>query len=1039
MRADRPDGDRTERKAARLAVVLCCGSLPVAAPLLGQPLDRFVHQSWTLREGLPQSSIYALKQTRDGYLWIGTLQGLVRFDGKHFTLYESRSTPGLEGDRIVGLTETADGTLWIATQTHGLSRYRDGVFESYGIEDGLPSNAAGPAGSLTADEDGGLWAGMDRGLARFVPDRDGGRGRFVTVGATEGLPSGLVTATHVDEDGGLWAGTIRGLAYRTPGSSEWTVFGVEEGLPGGVVGSVLRRRDGTLWLGTDRGISRFDLEGSRFETYPVDGDVVFSLLEDRTGTLWAASPGAGLLRFDGSGFVRETSAVGEIGLAVVQLFEDREGHLWVGTNGNGLHRLRRSLFGSYAAEPDGRAGPMTHGTLESRSGDIWAATYEAGLIRIGRDGADRTFSVEAGLPSPTVWALAETADGTLWVGTEGGLARKDRGADTFRRVRVPAAPALDTRRVTAFAQDSNERLLVGTFLTHVARVIPSNEDVLDAELVLRPDGIPRGGGILSILLASDGSLWLGTQTAGIVRLDGRGSRFYATEAGRGSSAIRTLVERPDGSIWAGTYGSGLCALDRSRDRFRCASTDHGLPDNTVHAIVEDDRGFLWLSSNQGLFRLRTADVVAFFRGEAVSVRADVFTRADGLPSTEFNGGFQPTSWMTRDGRLLFPSTNGVAVVDPKRIDEVVGETPIMRIEALEADGDAVPLGVDVEVPAGSDRVVFDYTGIHFGNPDALRFDYRLEGHDPPGMWIEGGDDRVAVYTSLPPGPYTFRVRGALGSGEWEETSLAFSLPPLLHQARWFQALAALTLLGLVGFGAAAASRQRFRQELAKIESHRALEAERSRISRDMHDEVGASLTEITILSEIARRELSRPTQADERLDRIAATSRGLVESLGQIVWAINPKHDRLPALAAYLREHAARYLDVVDVETRLDFPTHVPDLRVSAEIRRNVFVVLKEALHNIAKHASASSVTVVLAVMDETLQLTIRDDGVGFSVGTPADPPSSGAPLHSGNGVGNMRRRAADIGGSLEVRSEIDVGTAIVLDAPLRRSVPTSS
>ncbi len=1020
-------GDVLRRLAPAVLTALAC-TAPVVAQ---QTSEQFVHRSWSLRDGLPQSSIYAIEQTRDGYLWIGTLQGLVRFDGRRFTTFDASSTPGLNGNRIVSLVETADGALWIGTQAQGVSRYIEGEFESYTIEDGLPSNAGGPSGHIApSTDDRSVWAVTDRGLARFVPGPGGTRGRFEVLAPPTG--GGFVSTVHEEADGTLWVGTGRGLLGRMPSSSEWLELSVDDGIADGTVGSVLRAHDGTLWVGTNSGISRLAPGSTRFDSYPVSGDLVFSILEASDGTIWAASPGEGLLRFEGGRFVPYESNEGKIGLSAVDLFEDREGHIWVGTNGNGLHRLKRSLFSNFGAAPPGAPGPMTHGTLESHDGDVWAATYSSGLMRVSPDGSSRRYGVEDGLPSPTVWAVAETPGNILWVGTESGLVRYNPRSDRFEPVKVPGAPVLETRRVASLALGARGELLAGTFLTHLVAVTPAAGETLLSDMLLTPDMLPRGGGILSILTTADGALWIGTQNAGIVRMQGEEIMYFGAEQGLPAGAIRTLVERPDGSIWVGTYGSGVCALPSAQDRFTCLSMPMGLPGNTVHAIEEDALGFVWMASNQGLFRVKATEMSAFFRGEIPGVRSDVFSAADGLPNTEFNGGFQPTSWTTRDGRLLFPSANGVAVVDPQHVDNRVAGTPIMRVETLSSDDRTYEGSGPFEVRAGSNRLTLTYTGIHFGNPDALRFHFRLDGYDPDLTWIEGGEDRSAVYTSLPPGKYNFRVRGALGGGEWEEASLAFEMPPLLYQTLWFRGLVALAIATLISLAAATASRQRFRRELARVEGVRALEAERSRISRDMHDEVGASLTEIAILSEIARRELDQPANAGERLERIALTSRGMLDSLGQIVWAINPKNDGLPTLAAYMREHAARYLDVADVTAKLDFPTQVPDLLVTAEVRRNIFVILKEALHNVVKHSDASMVEVIVRVDNERLSMVVRDDGRGFeSVSSPGDDTNRVRRVFGGDGLGNMQRRASDIGGELSITSQPNNGTTVTLVVPL--------
>lgn len=1014
---------------------------PAACEAYQDTEQPYVHRAWRLDDGLPQNSIYAIEQTRDGYLWIGTLQGLVRFDGHRFTTFDPLTTVGLEGSRIVGLAEADDGALWIATQGHGLTRYHRGVFRTYSVRDGLPSNAFGPVGDPFSTSGGSVWVAMDRGLASFVPDSADGPGRFTPAVIDDGLPDGATLVVFEDDDGSMWIGTEHGLGYRAPSRTTWRMYGTEDGLTGEQVGSVLKTSVGELWVGSGGGIARHDPVADRFESVAVEADLVFSMLEDRAGTLWAGSAGEGLLRFTGDRFEPVRLPNADIGNSVVYLFEDRERHLWIGTNGNGLHRLKQTHFSSYAATPYGSPGPMTHGIVESRTGDVWAATYASGLLRIDETGRVRSYGVQDGLPGPTVWSLAETDDGTLWVGSERGLVRRRADGDRFESFPIDGAPELGSQRISSFLVEDSGSILIGTFRAAVYRLDPTGDGDIRARLVLRPEQVSEGGSILSLLTGSDGALWVGTQAAGIARLRGDELTFIGSDEGLDRGGIRTLVERPDGSIWAGTYGSGICAVPPGETRVTCLTRDHGLPDNTIHAIVEDDFGFVWTSSNHGLFRMRSTELDAFFRGENTAVRADVYTRADGLPSTEFNGAFQPTSAVRRDGRLLFPTTNGVAVVDPLRMrTSSPTADPVMHVETLTADDTVLPAQPGVELPAGTNRTVLSYTGIHFGNPDALRFEYRLDGYDDDDVWIEGGDDRVAIYTSLEPGPYTFRVRGALGSAAWMEASLPFTLAPLVYQTLWFRVLAGLLLAAFVAGSAASVQRQRYRRELTELEARRALEAERTRISRDMHDEVGASLSEIAILSELARRELSAPVHAEVRLDRIASVSREMLDALGQIVWAINPQNDRLPALIGYVREHASHYLDTAGVEATFDFPARTPDLPITAETRRNIFVIVKEALHNVVKHASASVVTVQVRVDDSELSVVVEDDGAGFTLPSGASsvavaegvaPPSSRP--DGGQGFRNMGRRAAEVGGTLTVTTAAGAGVRLELRVPLSR------
>ena len=1013
---------RPVRRPVMTRAGICLGLGAILGPMVGAAQEApgpFVHRAWGSEDGLPQMSMYAIQQSRDGYLWIGTLQGLVRFDGSRFTRFSIEEDPGLSTERVVGIIESGDGSLWISTQAQGLARYQDGAFRRYTVADGLPSNSSGPGRAIVVSRDGGVLFGTDRGAVRFVPDPGEGPGRFVMLPGQEELPSRVVMAILEEPDGRLWLGTDHGLATRSDGDTSWRVYGAADGMSEGPIGSLLRDRAGVFWVGTEGAVARLDPVSDRFETFPLEGDRVIALLEDRSGTLWAGSPGGGLRYFDGRRFAPHPAT--EIGSSVVQLHEDDQGNLWVGTNGNGLHRLKPSLFTSIASTLVGSLGPMTHGVMEDDRGEIWAGTYADGLLRVPPDGSVGRYGLAQGLRTPTIWSVAQTPDGTLWVGSETGLLRYNPALDRVEPLPFPGAPELASQRIAGMTVDPEGTLWVGTFLATLFRLDPSaDEGPLDVQRVIEPGSLPEGGAVNTILPTGSGTLWVGTQTAGLLRFDGERRTIFLDDPPIPS--IRTLVEREDGSIWAGTYGRGLCAWRARSGTMRCLTSAQGLPDNTIHAVREDDGGFLWMSSNQGLFRLRAAEVEAYFEGSAESVGSDVFTRSDGLPDTEFNGGFQPTSWETGDGRLLFPTTNGIAVVEPGRIEELARTLPRMHVEGLTVDGVVREAREGSRIPPGTERLTFTYTGIHLGAPAAVRFAYRLDGYDAHGAWIAGEASRTATYTRLPPGHYRFRVRGAVGSGPWTEASMALELAPLFHETTWFRILASLGILGLVAVAGSGVSRARFRQQLLSVRAEQALASERARISRDMHDEVGASLTEIAILSDIARHEGG--ADVAPHLARIGDKSRRTLDAIGEIIWAISPSNDQGDRFAAYLREYAADFLESAGLEGRLQFPPPGSLPTVGADVRRALFLILKESLANVVKHAGATNVTVCLERTGSMLELTVADDGVGP---TPGEPRA----FQWGQGLGNMAARAREMSGEMHVEAAHPTGWCVRVQVPL--------
>jgi signal transduction histidine kinase/ligand-binding sensor domain-containing protein len=991
---------------------------------------------------LPQSSVYAVVEDRRGFLWFATREGLGRWDG--YTMRTWKTAPfdaaSLPGNVVRGLVEDGDGNLWAKTEATdwaptGIARLVGPAHEEvrrYGF--------AGAA--LFLGPDRAAWLAAPDSLYRF----DAARDRFVGVrpAATSAAPQ----AGLARRDGSVWVGTADGrltayplgsgavrpyhLPADWPGYSGPTpvafshLFEDDAGtlwISGAALGRlrsdgtverlrlserldslgfnrILQGDDGWLWVGTLDGVYRFRPEGVgvRAERYTLrrPGDVptqdwVTALHRDRAGTLWAGTVW-GLHRqapYDEPFRLIAHDPDDPNGLGsgiVLALHEDAAGMLWVGTLGGGLHRLDLATdrATSHRHRPDD-PGTLSHDWVWSLAGDdegLWIGTG-AGLDRLRFDRPDRierrALALPPGPPGPSGNRLHLAADGTLWFGHTGRL---------FRR-----AP--------------------------------------DGALASTP--LPPGAAVEAVL-AVPGGAWVAS-TVGLQFYDAAADAFRsyrhdpADPTSLSHDAVIALHRDRRGRLWAGTY-SGLNRYDPATDGFVHLTSADGLPSDVVYALLEDDAGRLWLSTNRGLAR--------YDERAPAGRRVHAFTVEDGVGNVEFN---RNAAFRARDGTMYFGGDRGVTVFHPDAIRDNPYRPPVVltALHRATRDGTAVEHYVGegpVILAPDATTFAFEFAALSFTSPHRNRYAVRMEGWDD---WVDLGTQRRATYTNLPPGRYVFRVRAANEDGVWNEegTAVPVVVQPRYFQTWWFRTLVVLAALGGVALAAWSASRRQYRRELARVEARRALEAERARISRDVHDEVGASLTEIAILSELARRELDRPEAASDRLERIAASSRAMLDSLGQIVWAINPKNDRLPALAAYLREHAARYLDTAGLGARLHFPAVVPDRPVSAEVRRNVFLILKEALHNMVRHAGAREATVRLAVEGDRLTLAVADDGAGFAVpsGDGAAPSGDAKPppnrLYGGNGLGNMARRAAEIGARLTVDSAPGRGTTLQLDVPL--------
>jgi transcriptional regulator with PAS, ATPase and Fis domain/ligand-binding sensor domain-containing protein len=738
------------------------GAAPILEP--AKPQNRpvtYLHRAWGAEDGLPQSSITGIVQTRDGYIWVGTWGGLARFDGVRFTLFQTANTPGLNSDRIVCLFEDTRGVLWIGTETAGLARYKDGAFTSYSKRDGLPAELVD-------------WIGEDHG------------GRLVV-----STPAGSVLL----DDGKVRPDPI------------WERFRGYQ--------PHLYASDGSIWFQKDGVLVRY--RNGDFAAYPaanIGGPIVyknitapFSIREDRDGTVWIAASGAlfhsvngsvtkidttdkvlalfagvegdirfctpdGLARFeDGKVSLYGRADFGGLfgGDRIRQAIEDREGDVWVGSKLGGLHRLRQPEITSYAPE----SGPPEGGFVaitQDAEGSIWAA--HLAIYRLV-DGA-----LTLVLPNVSARTLFCDRDGSMWIGYTGVSRFKD-GSMTSE---YP-----ETGPVRAIYRDREGTLWAGGFGSPggLFRLTDKGFSRYGPEQGLVDANVNR------IVEDRSGALWVGTEE-GLSRFKDGEFTNYTTSNGLSNDYVRDVYEDGDGTLWIGTYGGGL---DRFKNgKFTAITTRDGLFDNVVSSILEDDQGRFWMSCNRGIYQISRTELNDFADGKIHSVNCIAYGVGDGMASAECNGGGQPAGWKDREGRLWFPTLKGVVAVDPARSNST---SPPVVIEGVAIDRVESRAQSVLQVAPGHKDFEIRYSGLSFSAPEKVRFKYRLEGYDPG--WVNAGSRRVAYYTNLAPGSYRFRVIACNNAGLWNETgaSLDLYLKPHFYQTIWFYCASALLLVMLL--------------------------------------------------------------------------------------------------------------------------------------------------------------------------------------------------------------------------------------------------
>lgn len=972
---------------------------------------------WQTSDGLPGNTVTAIQQTPEGYLWIGTLNGLARFDGVRFEVFGEASE--LPSTRVLALLAARNGSLWIGTDGGGLVQFRDGAFQALTRKDGLASDTVT---SLAEDREGRIWAGTAAGLSCW---REGRIVEQAGVTSQQALP---IAAVVVDGSNALWVVKDRLMVRQgnsplslAPGADPSSFSSLLTATPG---------RSGQLWFGGVNGYIGAVSNGTVLVFREQPGQLLeatWALAETRNGDLWAGTANGGLRRLREGRFTSLTTQEGLSDNSVRCLFEDRESNLWVGTAGGGLNRVKPRKLRTFTTR-DGLAHNVVMSLAEDADGTLWVGSNCGGLSA-RRNGVFAPFNANYLLDNECIWSLLPGGDGSLWVGTWGGGLFQIRGKEVKN---FPLARPGNDEPVVALCENNQGGLWLGTMQGGL-RLFRDGKVEDDPATNAQPK--PP---VTAVVQEPDGRLWVGTSGDGLQRVEGGRSRMFTRRDGLPSDFIRALHPDAKGALWIGTGGGLARMLDGKLTAFTRAQ---GLPDEVISQILEDDRGNFWFGCNQGIFRVARRELEEVASGKSSRVNPIAYGRAEGMESLECTGGFHPSGLKTRDGKLWFSTVKGLVMVDPSNIS--VNETPPpVVIEEIIVDG--LPVAADVRrlrtlrtgepslltsaatnlrLGPGVRRLEFRFTALSLVAPERNRFKYRLEGLERD--WVEGGSQRVAAYTQLPPGSYEFRVIAANNDGVWNEAgaSARFSVRPQLWQTRWFQALAVVALLGSVGWIMRAASVRRLRRKLRRLEEQHAIEKERTRIAQDIHDELGANLTRIALLTEVGHQHRDNPAEVAADLGKISTTAREAVRAMDAIVWAVNPRNDSLDHFANYVSQFAEEFLRPTTIRCRLDIPADLPEHPLSTEARHHLFLAVKEALNNVVRHSGASEVWLRLGMDKGQLKLTVADNGHGIA--------TSAIHGHGHDGLGNIRQRMEALGGRFEITSDAATGTTLRLQLPL--------
>jgi signal transduction histidine kinase len=1047
-----------------------CLALPPAASADGYafPGRDYVVKVWGADDGLTESSVTDVAQTPEGYLWVGTLFGSVlRFDGTHFTRYNSATTPEFSQKwGVPRLMVDRGGTLWISMVDGGLTTWdRDG-FRSAFTNSNQPDRLlwSAPGKVIFVYGDGRLLAGQ----------RTGEQWTWRTVTLPDVLPAGEHCA---DAEGRIWY-LQNGNKIGIWDGQRTQTLALTAGLAGQTIKVLVADAKGRIWIGTERTLSLW--QTNHFEAMtPTNGEAVLDvkrIVPSGGGSLWVEANGR-MRRCAGRRWLAESEGWDrEIGRRTSLHFVqgDREGGMWAGADHLGLIHVAADGAFERLTTRDGLPSDVVHFAYEDNNGNIWTGYERGGLVQVRR----RLFQVigkSEGLGDSLINTVSEDAHGAVWIGTHSGIvghyengvctnivlrgpARTQDScvaADAFGRVWIGAQgiglwtfEAGQLQQIASEAQlqgyprllmpDREGRLWVGTLWSIIS--------VTNGKLAFQYTTHDAGGHPTALAESADGTIWAGTLDGRLLHWDGQRFVALAPPDRNSLGRIWALWAAADGSLWAGTEEGGL--LHWNHGKFHRFTTKDGLPSDSVVQVLGDAQGNLWLGTRAGIARISMAALARFERGGSGELPVSVYGLPDGLPTIGSAIIYQPNCWRGRDGTLFFAMADSVAAIDPRQI-QINLAPPKVALEEMWADDKRVwPENVgailpvpetavgpqaatpDIQVGPGRGDLEFRYTGLSLDSPTRIRFKYRLAGLE--SGWNDAGTERKAIYRHIPPGRYVFHVLACNSDSVWgrDRALLEVTVNPFFYQTAWFRGGAALLSMAGISLAVAVAMRRRMRRRLEQFKAQHELERERSRIAQDLHDDLGAGLTEIGLLGGLLQDPSRLPMHKQEALDRIVRRCHNLVMALDEIVWAVNPRNDSVNSLGGYLCRYAQSFLEPTAIRCRLEMQEAEPDEPLNSEQRHNLFLAFEEALTNVVRHSGATEVCVRIVLEDPNcLFVGIEDNGRGLS-------PTVG---ENGDGLINLRQRMAQIGGQCHILNRTSGGVAVRLTLPLcsRRKLKT--
>jgi len=968
------------------------------------------NSAWTLRkwqtdEGLPNNTITGLAQTPDGFLWIATPGSLARFDGTQFELLTPSQIISNYHQNARALLTAHDGSLWMA-MAHGpvLHIKTNNVTEIF--TNNLPDLVIR---RMVEDGDGGIWMIFSGGQLRRIHN-----GQVQSFSAADGLPNNFLGSIACDKNGVAWFSKGGYIGQFRNGR-----FHVLTDTKRGQM-QLAGARDGGVWVCSGSELFRFKegvglQEIGAFQTARPNSEPT-QILEDRDGSVWIGTSDSGLFHYTATGFEQVETSHPQI----LCLLQDNEGNIWAGTGGGGLDRIRPCVV-KLEGVAEGLPFESVESVCEDVSGALWAVTQN-GLL------AHRVENKWALVATNSTWqgqdVTCVTADnqGAIWVGAKSELYRFRDGQWKSWGHNDGLIPM---RIYALFVATNGDLWVAGAIQESLQRFRDGHWENFS---------LPQDSSyIRTFAQDTAGNIWAGTPRGMLLRIHDDQISDETTNVFGIPTSVRAICATPDGWVWFACAGGGLAWSDGNGHAGRVMA-EQGLADNYLSQIVADDGGYLWFGSDHGIFKANEQVLKSVAEGKASHVQCIQYGRNVGLPGLQATSGHWPMTAKSRDGLLWMAMSTGLAVIDPRNSEGNSNPPPVLikRVlmdEKIVADyGNILPAQspinlsrakMSLQLPPKHSRLEFDWTALNFSAPENVNFRYQLSGLD--AHWIDAGTERSASYSRLPAGEYRFAVQARNGDGAWNESpALAISVAPFFWQTWWFRFSAMVLFTLIVVASVRYVSFRRLQSKVRLLEQQTALDRERARIARDIHDDLGGSLTQIALLSGLAERDGKE--KSAEYVQRISATTHQVIRSLDEVVWAVNPRNDNLRDMIQYIGQFAIEFFAAAGIRCLWHLPEKIPASPVPADVRHNFFLVVKETLNNITRHAKAGEVQLRSEISGQSFRMTIEDDGQGFN------PENCDT---FANGVRNMQQRMEEIHGRCDIESISGKGTCVTLSFPL--------